>query len=317
MAKELYLYSGIYSFTALDLVKGLNDAGDEDVTLRINSPGGDVMAGWGIIAKMQERKGKTNVKVDGAAMSMGVMPVVFADYVECLDVSTFMIHRAAMYGTLDEDQQNFLNKVNKDLRSKLESKIDTDELLEMKGVSIANLFEDEKRIDLFLSAKEAKKLGLVDRINKLTPQIEAEISAFSNRFNIAATAAPTITKQTTMTKAELKAAHPGVYAEIFGEGEIAGSTKMKEIAEAWAHFASVDAKAASEGIKSGVAMTQLQMIELTQKQFAPAALAKLEADSEVKPLATSTPLAGAEKEKEEVKNWLNEVKAETQTFKIA
>lgn len=272
MAKELYLYSGIYSFTAVDLVKGMEDASGQDITLRINSPGGDVFAGWGIIAKMLECKGKTTVKVDGAAMSMAVMPVVFADYTECLDVSTLMIHRAAMTVENSEDQA-FLDNVNKNLRSKLESKIDDDALFSIKNIRIKNIFEDEKRTDIFLNAKESKQIGLIDKINKLTPELGAQMSAM-NRFKIAATAEPTQTK-TNMTKAEFKAANPAAYEEIFNEGKTTGATSMKEVAQVWNHFAKVDAEAATKGLESGVLPTPLQTIELTTKMASAAHLKEL------------------------------------------
>jgi len=240
----------------------MEEANGEDIVLRINSPGGDVFAGWGIVAKMTECTGKTTVKVDGAAMSMAVMPVVFADFVECLDVSTLMVHRASMLVENDEDQA-FLDNVNKNLRSKLETKINDDALFEMKGIRIKNLFEDEKRIDLFLDSKEAKKLGLVNKINKLTPELQLEMSAM-NRFKIAAIGSQTQTS-TKMTKAEFKAANPDIYAEILEEGKTIGATAMKEVAQVWAHFLPVDAKAAADGIKSGLAPTPLQIVELTTK----------------------------------------------------
>ena len=53
MAKELYLYNPIYSFVAEEVIKELNASMDDNVTLRLNTPGGSVFAGWGIIAKMK------------------------------------------------------------------------------------------------------------------------------------------------------------------------------------------------------------------------------------------------------------------------
>ena len=278
MSKELYLYSGIYPFTAQALIEGMEEAGEDSVTIRINSPGGDVFAGWGIVAKMTERTAPTKVKVDGCAMSMAVMPVVFSNDVECTDVSTFMIHRAAMTVENDEDQA-FLDDVNKNLRAKLESKIDSNVLMEVtkaqgkysdypEGISIANLFEDEKRIDLLLNAKEAKKIRLVNKINKLTPELQAEMSAM-NKYKVAATAATETDnpKQTStkMTLAELKEKHPELYAEVRASGKKSAINAEKDRIGSWMAFNSVDPKAVAEGIQSGKKISATHMSEFTMK----------------------------------------------------
>lgn len=313
MAKELYLYSPIYDFVAEELVTALEANSDQDITLRINSPGGQVLAGWGIIAKMGERSGQTIVKVDGGAMSMAAMICAFADRVECLDVSTFMLHRASGYVENDEDKA-WLARINKDLRSRLESKIDSDKMKELTGYSVKDLFEGEKAIDLFMDAKTAKAVGLVDKINKVVPK---EVMAFNNKFfKTAATgAAVELLKPKTMTKEEFKAAHPAAYAEIFDAGKIAGATEMKQIAEAWAHFAATDSKACAAGIKSGVAMTQLEMIELTQKSFSPKALAGAETDSAAA-LSTGQP-EGGDKEKKEIEAKKASVLANSTFLKVS
>lgn len=319
MAKELYLYSGIYPFTAQSLIEGMELNSGQDLTLRINSPGGDVMSGWGIIAKMQEHSGKITAKVDGCAMSMAVMPVVFADYVEMLDVSTLMIHRASMYVENAEDQA-WLDNVNKNLRSKLETKIDSDALKLMKGVSISELFENEKRIDLFLTAKEAKKLGLADKINKLSPEVESQITAIhasmEKYYKVAANGNPDPLKNKNMTIESLKAEHPAVYAQVFELGKTAGVTAQKEIAEVWAHFAKEDPDGVKAGVKSGVAPTPLQILEMTQKQFAPSAVAAIVADNAAE-VVTTEPDKEAVTAKAELDAWAADVRKNSQYFKTA
>jgi ATP-dependent protease ClpP protease subunit len=285
MPKELYLYSPVYDFVAQDLISKMEEAGDEDVTMRINSPGGSVFSGWGIIAKMQERKGKTNIKVDGAAMSMAAFIPLFADHVEALDTSTFMLHRAAMYVETPEDQA-VLDKVNKNLRSKMETKLDSDALKSISGYSIKDLFENEKRIDLFLTAKEAKQIGLVDKINKVSPK---ELAAFNEKFySLAAKSESDTTTQTNksktnkMTLAQLKAEH----LELFNEVVAIGVAAEKDRVEACLVFNDIDPKGVKAAIEGGKPLTEKQKAEFGLKAMGAAALKNISADSEGKELTT-------------------------------
>ena len=287
MAKELYLYSPVYDFVAESLISQMEECKPMDVVMRINSPGGSVFAGWGIIAKMKEMIGGVDVKVDGIAASMAAYVCLFASKVECLDVSTFLFHRASGNGT-PEDQE-FLDQVNGDLRSKLEAKIDGKKLKELKGISIKDLFESEKVIDLVLTAKEAKAIGLVDKINKVNP---GEINAFNERmYAIAASAEPIVKPQPinkTMNIEKLKAEYPDVYAQVFA----LGVASEKDRVEACLVFNELDPKGVKEAIESGKPLTAKQTAEFGLKALSGAALNKIK---EGAPAAVSTEETEAEK----------------------
>lgn len=294
---------------------------DEDLTLRVNSPGGQVLAGWGIIAKMNERKGKTNIKVDGGAMSMAAMLCVYADSVECLDVSTFMLHRASGYVENPEDQA-WLDRVNKDLRSKLESKLDSKILKDLTGYSIKDLFEGDKPVDLFMDAKTAKSVGLVDKINKVNPK---EIKAFNDKlFQAAAIGMPDEPiKIKTMTIEQLKAEQPGVYAQIFALGAAEGVMTERDRVEACLTFIDADAKGVKEAIASGKPLSAKQMAEFTLKIVSSKKLEAIEGDSansvntpDTDPAKTAAAVVASKKE-DELKAWAKGVQANTTTLKAS
>lgn len=274
--KEIYLYSGIYDFVAQEVIQAMEENSGEDITMRVNSPGGNVFAGWGIIAKMQEREGKVNIKVDGAAFSMTAFMLLFADNVEALDVSTFMFHRANMYVSTPEDQV-FLDKVNAGLRKKMEAKIDTAKLKELTGTSIKDLFEAENRIDLVLDAKQMKALGIVNKITKLTP---AEATAFNEKmYAVAATSEENPTNENqnknTMTKEDFKLKHPDAYAAIVKESVDAERDRVG----AWMAFSKADPEAVAKGIKEGKNLSQTEMAELSVKMLSANALDKIAGES--------------------------------------
>jgi ATP-dependent protease ClpP protease subunit len=306
MSKELYLYTEIYDFIAQELLQSIDNAADDDITLRISTPGGSVFAGWGIIAKLLEHKNKVSIKVDGAAMSMGTAVLVFFEDVECLDVSTFMLHRADMF-VENESERTLLDKVNKELRAKLEAKIDSEKLKELKGISIKDLFEAEKRIDLFLTAKEAKAVGLVKKINKLAPN---ELQALQNKyFSIAAKHSPENNNNNnnpkiTMTIEKFKAEHPAVYAEIVA----LGATQERERVEALLVYNEVDPAAVKAAIESGKPVSAKQMAEFSLKALSNGTLNKIGKDSEKD--TVETPEAEA-KEKTAAEKKVSDFEAES------
>jgi ATP-dependent protease ClpP protease subunit len=300
MAKELYLYSPIYDFVAESLMAQIDERMGEEAVIRSNTPGGSVFANYGICAKIQEH-GNVTIKVDGNASSSGANMLFYAKRVECLDVTTFVLHRADMFISTPEDQA-FLDKINKDLKSKMLARVDKEVFKEVTGYTIEQMFDPEKRIDIKLDAKQAKKIGLVQKINKLSPQ---EIEAFNSRFfDIAATTQNENTNPKTiktMTLAELKASHPAVFAEAVQIGLAQGADQERERINAWAHFMDVDAKSVKEGIASGKAITQAQTFELMEKKFSAKAVSDLEKDSEGKPLATNEPANSASPEAKKAK----------------
>src|ERR1700739_2140676 len=123
MAKELYLYSTIFDFTAEELISQMEENKDNDIVIRSCTPGGSVFAGWGIIAKMTEHPKALKIKCDGMVASMGLYMLLFCDDVEAYDTTKFVLHRADMY-VGDPDDQEFLNSVNDKLQEKLSAKID-------------------------------------------------------------------------------------------------------------------------------------------------------------------------------------------------
>lgn len=297
MTKEILLYSEIYDFVAADLITAMEDCNDMEMCMRVNSPGGSVLAGWGIIAKMQERTKITTIKVDGAAMSMAANICLYADKVECLDVTKFMFHKAAMDNPNDA-QQSFLDGVNADLRKKMEARIDSKLLKELKGYSIKDLYESENRIDLFLTASEAKKIGLVSKINTMTPK---EMMALNE--TMFAIAAKGVEKEVTknqpinkkpMTKEEIKAAHPVAFAAIVADA-IAQEKDRVEACLVYLEIAPAEVKAA---IESGKNLSAKQMAEFSLKAVAINALAAVTIDATIAPVVTKEVVAVEKTEKE-------------------
>lgn len=294
--KELLLYSHIFDFTAETLIAEIEENMDEPITIRANTPGGNVMAGWGIIAKMQEH-GNVNMKIDGSVASMGTFITIFANKVEALDVSKVHLHRASMFVDSQEDQ-DFLDSVNADLKKKLKAKINEAKFKEITGISINQLFDADKRINVTLTAKEAKQVGLVDKVITLKP---SEVKAFQDSFYKIAASKKDVDepitqpiknkpKPKTMNIETLKAEHPDLFKEIYDKGV----TAERDRVGAWATFLDVDSEKVVKAIKEGDELTATATAELTRKSVNAKVLGNVEGDN-----AGATETEETEQEKSE------------------
>jgi ATP-dependent protease ClpP protease subunit len=331
---EIYLYGGIGDYSAPEIIESINNAGGEDITMRINSYGGNVFAGYGIIAKMQETESNVKIKVDGWAASMAAFMTLFADDVECLDVSEFLFHRADMYSPTDEEKR-FVQGVNAKMRKKMEQKIAPELWQQVTGKTFDEMFNPDQRNDIRIDAKQAKKLGIVKKIIPLTAGDAKKVSAmydkcFSEtereRFPIRAeirAAAQTEPVQETdpaqtqkienkpinkpkMTIETLKAEHPDVYAAAVNSGV----EQERDRIGAFLVYADVDMKAVKAGIESGKQITQTQIAELSRKSLQVAALGTAATETD-KTVTTDAPKSAEEIADAEVKAAQDRILART------
>lgn len=80
--------------TAKRVSAALRNIGDRDVTVKINSPGGDVFEGLAIYNLLREHKGKVTVQVIGLAASAASFIAMAADEVQIARSAFLMIHNA-------------------------------------------------------------------------------------------------------------------------------------------------------------------------------------------------------------------------------
>ena len=242
------------------------------------------------------------------AFSFGFQFCVNADYVKCLDVSDFMLHRAAYPEWVESNPDYFdegmkaeLNRTNSLFEKAIKNKLNIDAIQEimdtkpeLKGAKFKDIFSLDSRIDVYFNAKEAKKIGLVNEIITVTPEKRAEIMAEKHLMAAEFTGFSSQKKEEVQTQKQkikmdlqtLKTAHPSVYAEALAEGV----TAEKDRVEGWLTFNEVDAKAVTDGIASGKGITPKNMGEFTLKAMGKSIVA--EAVVEAIP-AVKTPEAGA------------------------
>ncbi|WP_052069855.1 head maturation protease, ClpP-related [Rhodococcoides fascians] len=83
--------------TAKDFVKDLGELDDTEITVRINSPGGDVFDGLAILNALRDHKAKIITVVDGLAASAASFIAMAGDEIVMQPNSEMMIHDASNY----------------------------------------------------------------------------------------------------------------------------------------------------------------------------------------------------------------------------
>ena len=134
------------------------NAGEGDVTVWINSPGGNVFAAAEIYTMLKDYKGSITVKIDAIAASAASVVAMAGDTVQLSPVAMLMIHdpsTVAMGNTKDMEKAiEVLNEVKESIINAYASKSG------LSHARIANLMSNET----WMNAKKAVELGFADEI---------------------------------------------------------------------------------------------------------------------------------------------------------
>lgn len=302
MARELYMYGDIYDSTALQFIKDLEEAKDEDIVVRIATNGGQPAYMAGMAAKFKEHAKGKKVKVDGMAHSAGLFFIATCDDVEALEQATMILHRAA-YSTwfekseyMTEELWTNLNHINSILRKSLESKIDIEKFEKITGKTLDEVFSNDTKIDVNLTAKQAKQIGLIKKVVPITEKEKARIDAVYATYDPTANAPIKDSKNENSKPKEvnqmdiekLRAEHPAVFAQVVK----VGAEQERDRVGAWLAFIGADSEQVLKGIKEGRILTQTDTSELSIKMLKQDQLNALKKDNPTG-VQTETPPAGA------------------------
>ena len=132
------------------------EAEEGDVTVWVNSPGGNVFAAAEIYTMLRDHKGKVTVKIDAIAASAASVVAMAGDSVLMSPVAMLMIHdpmTIAMGNTKDMEKAiTVLNEVKESIINAYVSKTG------LSRKKVAQLMSDET----WLNAKKAVELGFAD-----------------------------------------------------------------------------------------------------------------------------------------------------------
>lgn len=93
----IYDAVGVEGTSPQKVISVLNENPNKDITLEINSPGGDVFAGSEIYTALKQHKGKVIAEITAMAASAATVIMCGADKVYASPTSQIMIHNVSSY----------------------------------------------------------------------------------------------------------------------------------------------------------------------------------------------------------------------------
>ncbi|MFD4932340.1 head maturation protease, ClpP-related, partial [Peribacillus butanolivorans] len=215
---EILIYDYIgdywYGVTAADFVRDLAALDSDEITVRINSPGGDVFDGIAILNALRGHKAKITTVVDGLAASAASFIAMAGDEVVMSRNSEMMIH----------DASNYCHGNAADMRTCAED-------LERVSANIATVYAEKTGVDAtewrtamqaetWYSAQEAVDAGLADRVDGADSTAKNAFDlSFFNFAGRRAAPAPTKPKNSSAAEAEAnkKESHMATLQEALAE----------------------------------------------------------------------------------------------------
>jgi ATP-dependent protease ClpP protease subunit len=170
---ELFIYDeiGPWGITADAFNKALAGVTTPNVTVRINSPGGDVFDGFAIFNALRAHGANVGVVIDGLAASIASVIALAGQTVTMNSPSLMMVHRA---WTLALGNANDMRKT-----AGLLDKVDG----ELAAVYAAKTGQDAAAMlammdaETWLTAEEAAAVGLVDTVADPSKDAAAQAAA--------------------------------------------------------------------------------------------------------------------------------------------
>lgn len=163
--RKIFLEGDISSENCTDIIKALmlmDGQADKEITLYINSPGGDCESGLALYDAIRMTRSKVRAVCVGLCASMGAVIYLAADRREILPHSCIMIHdpsfgKADFSGQKSKEIEEHLAGLNK-MRKTLATII-----AERTGRTLEEIYE-VTQYDSFYTANEAVDFGLAHKI---------------------------------------------------------------------------------------------------------------------------------------------------------
>ena len=150
------------SVAAKDFLESLNALGDgvKNITLRINSPGGDVFDGVAIHNALKNHKANVTAYIDGIAASIASYIAMAANKIIMPSNAFMLIHNSAgfVFGNADDMRSlaSDLERIDNSILATYANRSKTD------ADKLSAIMKEDRLMD----AAEAKELGLADEVSK-------------------------------------------------------------------------------------------------------------------------------------------------------
>jgi ATP-dependent Clp protease, protease subunit len=183
---DFYGYISEYSWLGDEITPNkfktdLHKAGNGGpVTIRLNSPGGDVIAASVIRSIITDYPGPVTVRIDGMAASAAVIVAMAGKTVKIMDTAYMMIHDPAVIVMMAALDIEMLGQLHDQLKSIKQGIVDT--YASKTGLSVDKLSRMMKD-ETWMSAQEAVSYGFASEVIKGGQAQNASKTAFVNALH--------------------------------------------------------------------------------------------------------------------------------------
>lgn len=167
---DIFIYDeiGMWGVTSGDFVRDLAKVEATELTLHLNSPGGEVFDGLAIYQAIKTSKANVTVMIDGLAASIASVIAMAGDRVVMAPKAQFMIHDAFTMGVGNAGEL----RETADLLDRISDSIAS--VYGEKSGQPADFWRTQMAKDTWYSADEALAAGLIDEVEGKTVEKPAE-----------------------------------------------------------------------------------------------------------------------------------------------
>ncbi|WP_052193891.1 head maturation protease, ClpP-related [Cetobacterium sp. ZOR0034] len=195
----------------------------DELTIRINSPGGLVSAGIAIYNTLKNHKAKKIVEIDGICGSIATVIAMCGEKRVMNSATMFYVHNplTMAFGGVKELEKSIerLNQIKNDV-----VQIYSD-VTKLDKAELEKLMDEEP----YLTPEQALEKGFITEVNKTSNNGNTNMKMLTHMQDyLNYVKIKNKDTEEFMTKEQLKSQHPDVYNQIFGEGETQGQAKERE-----------------------------------------------------------------------------------------
>ena len=180
--QTLHIYDeiGYWGITASSLVKDLASLGGKELTVHMNTPGGEVFDGIAIYQALKNYVGNVTVIVDALAASIGSVIAMAGDKIVMAKNATMMIHEghSVVAGNAAEMQHKAMQLDN--------ASANIASVYAERAGGLVDTWRDLMRAETWFNAEEAVRVGLADEVqgqsDATTDAFDLSMYNYSGRF---------------------------------------------------------------------------------------------------------------------------------------
>lgn len=209
---DIYIYDeiGFWGTTAAKFASDLRDLDVKNITLHLNSPGGEVFDGVAIYNTLVNHKATVHVVVDGLAASAASFIAQAGDEVTMGQGSTMMIHDASGFAWGNSEEMHKTAEILDGLSQTIAG------LYSARAGGSPDMWRGMMRAETWYNADEAVEAGLADKVSAATVAEPVEDRWNLSVFNFAGRGeapSPQLQKQSVMNRVTKESAVPPIKNE--------------------------------------------------------------------------------------------------------